>query len=355
MGCASSSSAGVTPEEEAEKAAAQQRRRLSVAPQHVGDVTTEGTAHNARKDEKLQDEDMTEEEKKALENLSCAYKSRKGVVPYNKKKVNQDRAVVKYALNGDPDVCLFGVMDGHGEFGHLVSEFVQKNLPVRMAEQENITTNTEEAILNGMAATVADLADTDINCAFSGTTCVGSILIKRRLLTYNVGDSRCVVVRQIKGGRIEAIGLSEDQKPDNPQEKARILKAGGRVEPLPGAPGEDRGPMRVWLAQVDVPGLAMSRSIGDDVSQTVGVTSIPEISTHDLTENDVFVIWASDGVWEFISNEQAAEIVWKNRTNLKKAVTALVDESTKRWRAEEEVVDDITCVIVQFNAVNENL
>src|SRR5690349_13497899 len=30
------------------------------------------------------------------------------------------------------------------------------------------------------------------------------------------------------------IGLSEDQKPENPKEKARILKAGGRVEPLPG-------------------------------------------------------------------------------------------------------------------------
>jgi hypothetical protein len=35
--------------------------------------------------------------------------------------------------------------------------------------------------------------------------------------------------------------------------------------------------MRVWLADIDVPGLAMSRSIGDDVSHKVGVVNIPEI------------------------------------------------------------------------------
>jgi hypothetical protein len=76
--------------------------------------------------------------------------------------------------------------------------------------------------------------------------------------------------------------LSFDQKPENPKEKERIIKAGGRVEPLPGPPGEDCGPPRVWLAEVDVPGLAMSRSIGDEVSQTVGVISVPDIVPHPI-------------------------------------------------------------------------
>ena len=89
----------------------------------------------------------------------------------------------------------------------------------------------------------------------------------------NIGDSRCIVVRNEK----EVVALSEDQKPENPEEKARILAAGGRVEPLAGPPDVDRGPPRVWLKEVNVPGLAMSRSIGDEVSQTVGVISVPEI------------------------------------------------------------------------------
>lgn len=40
---------------------------------------------------------------------------------------------------------------------------------------------------------------------------------------------------------------------------------GGRVDTLPGPPDEDLGPQRVWLKDIDIPGLAMSRSIGDDV------------------------------------------------------------------------------------------
>ena len=52
------------------------------------------------------------------------------------------------------------------------------------------------------------------------------------------------------------------------------------MEPLPGPPNEDLGPMRVWLTEVDVPGLAMSRSVGDKVAKTVGVTAVPEIQKH---------------------------------------------------------------------------
>ena len=37
------------------------------------------------------------------------------------------------------------------------------------------------------------------------------------------------------------------------------------------------GPARVWLARQDIPGLAMSRSFGDEVAQTVGVISDPDV------------------------------------------------------------------------------
>jgi serine/threonine protein phosphatase PrpC len=121
------------------------------------------------------------------------------------------------------------------------------------------------------------------------------------------------------------------------------------VEPLPGPPGEDVGPPRVWLAEVDVPGLAMSRSIGDEVSQTVGVISVPELIPHQIQPNDIFAIWASDGVWEFLSNEQAVSIIWKFKHDLNEAANQLVEEAAKMWRKEEQVIDDITVLIVMFN------
>lgn len=191
---------------------------------------------------------------------------------------------------------------------------------------------------------------TNIDTSFSGTTLVFGVKIKNKFYVANLGDSRCVLARAKSGTATgyTAIGLSEDQKPEDPLEKARILKAGGRVHPLPGPPGEDCGPDRVWLAEVDVPGLAMARSVGDMLAHTVGVSSIPEIKEHDLTPEDTFIIWASDGVWEFIENQQAVDLVAPKLNDLAKAATALVAESDKRWKAEEEVIDDITCVVLQF-------
>ena len=265
-------------------------------------------------------------------------------------QVNQDRAVVKYALAEDVNVSLWGVMDGHGEFGHQVAQFIQERLPTVLAAQGAVLRdNPAQAILNGMEQLCAELGETNINVAFSGSTCVFGLKVDEKLYVANIGDSRCIMCRQTATGELQAIGLSIDQKPDNPEEKARILKAGGRVEPLPGPPGEDCGPSRVWLAEVDVPGLAMSRSVGDEVSQTVGVISVPEVIVHDITGEDIFAVWASDGVWEFLSNQQVCSIVWKYQQDLSEAAHQLVEESHKQWKKEEEVVDDITCIIVKFN------
>lgn len=49
----------------------------------------------------------------------------------------------------------------------------------------------------------------------------------------------------------------------------------------------------------------MSRSIGDKVAHTVGVTSEPEIRCSAVKPEDRFIILASDGLWEFISSQEA--------------------------------------------------
>ena len=42
---------------------------------------------------------------------------------------------------------------------------------------------------------------------------------------------------------------------------------------------------------------------GDLIAASVGVSAKPEIWEHTVGEDDKFVIIASDGVWEFISNQ----------------------------------------------------
>lgn len=352
MGCATSGAAnpdgdkGDAPGVKAK--AGKQRRKLSLAPGHVGDISADAVGGDG-----VSDDDTTiklnELEIQAKGTMNHAILSRKGFVPYSRKKVNQDRPVLKYAIGDNIAVSMFGVMDGHGEFGHEVSSFVKDNLPIYLAaHMEDILANPKKGITEATAAMCADLAGTNINCSFSGTTCVFGVRINDKMYTANIGDSRCVMCQKVDG-KIVPLDLSEDHKPESPIEKARILAAGGRVETLPGPPGEDCGPYRVWLADVEVPGLAMSRSIGDEISQTVGVTSIPEISVHDIVAEDMFCIFASDGVWEFISSGEAVDIVWKSKDDLQNAALKLVDESTRRWKREEEVIDDITCTIIQFN------
>lgn len=86
---------------------------------------------------------------------------------------------------------------------------------------------------------------------------------------------------------------------------------GGRVDSFHDTLNNDEpiGPLRVWLKDQQYPGLAMSRSLGDQVAHSVGVISIPEIQQFILEEEDKFLVIASDGVFEFLSNEDIANII----------------------------------------------
>jgi serine/threonine protein phosphatase PrpC len=51
------------------------------------------------------------------------------------------------------------------------------------------------------------------------------------------------------------------------------------------------------LNYLDMQGLAMSRSFGDNVSKPIGVTHIPELIRLKIDKRDKFILLASDGVW----------------------------------------------------------
>eukprot|EP01084_Bolivina_argentea_P031428 58171_1 len=325
--------------------AKKQRRRLSVAPEQVGDISR--FQHKRRYSTLTKDHIPVSEPKKFVAI------SKKGYVPYNKNKVNQDMYFCDYNFDGREDVRLFGVCDGHGEYGHNVSGLVTRKLP-KYLKTFNYLTEPEEAIKSACNKVVETLRKSNINTTFSGTTLVFSLIVNNICYTGNIGDSRCIMVSQIDG-KIIAKSLSIDHKLDIPEEAQRIISSGGRVAPLPGPVGEDPGPNRVWLADIDVPGLAMSRSLGDDVAHSVGVSSLPEITKHKINQkNDLFLMYASDGIWEFLPNETVAEIVLDKLPDLREAALKLVKEAITRWRDEEEVIDDITAIIYNLSQEHKN-
>jgi len=180
MGCVSSSSQDPNDAREVEEnkngenkdndenQKAIQRRRLSVAPQHVDTKDPSAKAQPSSVADPVSN--LNDLEKKVAAKILHAVESRKGVVPANNRKVNQDRAIVKFALAGDENIQLFGVMDGHGEFGHLVAQHVQEKLPANFQAigKDEIRSNPQNAILAAVKKTCDQLTQTGINCAFSG-------------------------------------------------------------------------------------------------------------------------------------------------------------------------------------------
>lgn len=144
-----------------------------------------------------------------------------------------------------------------------------------------------------------------------------------------------------------AEGLTIDHKPDLLHEYSRITSAGGRVFSVRYSDGVV-GPPRVWLGQANVPGLAMSRSIGDFVVHTAGVVSTPDISEVELDSDcDCMLIVATDGLWDQVTNSEAVNIA-ANYADPQLAVSALIAEARDRWLARDRNVDDITVCVVHL-------
>ena len=272
-------------------------------------------------------------------------------------KFNQDNFFVYKNLNDENNVLFIGVCDGHGLFGHDVSKYLITHLPQNLNKalkktnkyihhKETLYKTMKEVFIN----TNKDLCKSPlVDTQFSGSTCVTIILTKNKIISGNAGDSRAVMGRY-KDGEWISIDLTHDQKPNNPGERERILSHGGRIEAYKDENGNDFGPKRVWIQNEDIPGLAMSRSFGDKVAASVGTISEPEIETFDITVDDKFIIIASDGIWEFISSQECVNIIkdYYLKKDLKGCLKFLLNESSKRWIKEEEVIDDITAVLIFF-------
>lgn len=292
--------------------------------------------------------------------LRYAALSNAGYEPDGGKKTNQD-TFVSICEFGDPSISVFGVFDGHGAVGHVVSAFCKKKWPenldkaLLLTETKKPSGNDDgirEMLEKSFTETHKQLErERQIDSSLSGTTAVGGVIYGtpgcRRIAMANAGDSRAILASE-SNGQLVCRPLSDDQKPDREDERQRIQQHGGRVEPLFDEDGEAIGPARVWLPNMMLPGLAMARSIGDDVAATVGVCAFPEVQFHDVSPNDKFVVVASDGVWEFLDNDQVIDIVAACNGDEVKAAKALCDKSYELWRQEEEVVDDITAVVFYF-------
>jgi len=302
------------------------------------------------------------------------------------RKENQDSFYLEVPFDTREDEALFAVFDGHGANGKTVAEFIRDQLPRQIKEslklfEEETCSNQEEfpaknlffsspdevvseaycelmestslfnlvrsiirGFLNCSKALLSLSSDVDIS--MSGTTAVVAWIKGSFLFCCNVGDSRCVIGRQMyaRKSKYIAVEMTCDQKPSRTDEAERIQRCGGRIEYW----DSGAGPLRVWLSDDWLPGLAMTRSFGDLMVESIGVISEPEITCMKLSSSDRFCILASDGVWEFMSSREVVNWIGRLRDKYSAQLVAemLVEEAVKRWRKEDYVVDDVTAIVL---------
>ena len=176
-----------------------------------------------------------------------------------------------------------------------------------------------------------------------------------------------------------AIPLSRDQTPYRKDERDRIKRMGGSVmtigqmegkHPVHSKHDNDKsndnnfdyddlefGDMvlgqdvdiggdkpRVWLPGQKYPGCAFTRSLGDAAAEAVGVTAEPELLSRQLTENDEILILASDGIFEFLTNQEVLDMSRSCGTPLR-ACECLVEAAYNLWMKYEPRSDDITVIV----------
>ncbi|GJM93895.1 hypothetical protein PR202_ga10488 [Eleusine coracana subsp. coracana] len=248
--------------------------------------------------------------------LKCGYSSLKG-----RRASMEDFYDIKSSKIDDNQINLFGVFDGHG--GTHAAEYLKEHLFLNLLKHPAFITDIKSAISEAYKQTDSDFLHAESNSLREyGSTASTAILVGNCLYVANVGDSRAVIS---KAGK--AIPLSDDHKPNRSDEQKRIENAGGFVT--------FSGTWRVGGI------LAMSRAFGNRFLKQF-VVAEPEIQEQKIDGELEFLILASDGLWDVVSNEHAVAFV-KGEDDPEAAAQKLTEIAFKRGST-----DNITCIVVEF-------
>ena len=275
--------------------------------------------------------------------INYSFKSKTGSVMGVSKDHNQDCYIIQHDLQSQKGQYLFAVCDGHGTEGHHVSQMIKNSL-ISTVERKLFRCNPADALKKAVQEISEKILHSKIDVDFSGSTLVCVLIIGDFLICANIGDSRAVLGSNLNDW--VAIDLTKDQKPNRKDEADRIVRAGGRI-----GTHEQGGPLRIYYKEQNIPGLAMTRSLGDRISRNIGLISEAEVTERKLMVHDKFIVIASDGLWEFMTSREVVEMVagYYNQGKCDFCCEKLLRESIFKWNANTVSVDDITIIVIFLN------
>ncbi|OQR94872.1 phosphatase 2C [Thraustotheca clavata] len=288
----------------------------------------------------------------------------------------EDHFVMQLQLFEDSRASLFGIFDGHNgnfaaEYASLrLVELVSANeqlhsLAVRLApldatQSDDVLTEFDREQVNEGLQQVFEQLDEEIisqtiaNKSRDGSTALIALILGNGIFVANVGDTRAV--RGVHtGNELTSQRVSLDHKPTLDDEKNRIEQSGGKVV--------YSGCWRVAHDEIGLR-LAVSRSLGDHplkvnlpASCSAPLVSCqPSIEYFSIAEAGEFLVLASDGLWDRVSDEEAVEAVHSSlnlhdqqhnavREGLKAAVHSLVESALTK-----KSYDNITVMLLHLSS-----
>ena len=221
------------------------------------------------------------------------------------------------------NVSLFSIFDGHGGdkaaifckdyFADVISKCIS-------ATQFNMPKALQFAFGKVDTDLLKKLKDEDEVGSTATTALIFYENNKKMIACANVGDSKCFVLNKTK----EPLMLTKDHNCGDELEVKRIKEKGGLVF---------NG--RVFGS------LMVTRSIGDKEMKKYGVSCEPTITKHEIEEDDIYMVLASDGLWDCVDPETLDKFGKEDMT---------AEAMCKRlvMKGLEGSRDNISCIVVKL-------
>ena len=285
------------------------------------------------------------------------------------KKINQDRIIIYLNIGNIDGFNLFGILDGHGAHGHLVSDFCRYYFIKKMDEYaekcklenksnpNDIYIELKETKFKFLIdcfnnADLEMLEKKSFDCNLSGTTCNIVIQLNKYLICANVGNSRSILIYDNDTTTNQGIcPLSIDHTPDLPGEYQRIIQSGGITNKYKYENGIIDNNTRIFFPGQNLPGIALSRALGDLMAKRCGVIREPDIKVFKLNHNSKYLLIYSDGIWKYLKNEEIRDLgnIYIPKEEIGHFCENLVRKAVINWEEKDIIRDDISVICVFFN------
>eukprot|EP00262_Sarcandra_glabra_P013992 TRINITY_DN3990_c0_g4_i1.p1 TRINITY_DN3990_c0_g4~~TRINITY_DN3990_c0_g4_i1.p1 ORF type:complete len:399 (-),score=41.60 TRINITY_DN3990_c0_g4_i1:222-1418(-) len=254
------------------------------------------------------------------------------------------------SLDSGPYGTFVGIYDGHGgpETSRYINDHLFPHLKRFTSEQQSMSSDVIrkafQATEEGFLSLVTRQWPTRPQIAAVGSCCLVGVICGGTLYVANLGDSRVVLGRLMKAtGEVLAVQMSAEHNasiesvrqelqslhPDDPQIvvlKHSVWRVKGLIQV-----SRSIGDVYLKKAEFNREPLYAKFRLRETFRRPI-LSAEPSINVYPLQPHDQFLIFASDGLWEHLSNQEVVDIVQNHphSGSARRLVKAALQEAAKK-------------------------